>query len=36
MLTAARRRWNPQQAAGQHDAAAELLRDGQAPDVPAP
>lgn len=36
MLTAARRRWNPLQVGDQHDAAAELLTDRQASDVPAP
>lgn len=35
IVTAARRRWNPLQAGDQHDAAAELLTDRRAPDMPA-
>lgn len=35
IVTAARRRWKLLQAGEQHDAAAELLTDRRAPDMPA-
>ena len=35
IVTAARRRWNSLLVADQHNAAAELLTDRRAPDMPA-